>query len=291
MPNPRELVDAVYRLSFASFVCRAFEAINPGRPLSLNWHIDHICDQLQQMVQGRIPNRLVINLPPRSLKSYIVSVCLVAWLLGRNLTLRIICASYSEDLSNKFSRDCRALMETKLYKRLFRTRLNPRKTTESEFETTQGGFRLATSVGGTLTGRGCDVLVIDDPTKSNEVNSELALQNAIDWFRNTAMSRLDQPSEGMIIVTQQRLHVNDLSGMLIERGWPALIIPAICTQVTDYVLANNEVYHRAIGEVLQADRISVEALNEIKNDVGSRIFAAQYQQDPAPMEGDLIKVE
>ena len=155
----------------------------------------------------------------------------------------------------------------------------------------RGGFRLATSVGGTLTGRGCDILIIDDPIKSNDVTSEVALQGANDWFSNTALSRLDNPSQGLIIVTQQRLHVEDLSGALIERGWLALVIPAIATEPTDYVLAPNEFYHRPTGEVLQADRISVEALNEIKDGVGSRVFAAQYQQDPTPLEGNLVRTD
>jgi predicted phage terminase large subunit-like protein len=290
MTNPRELVDAVYRLSFASFVYRAFEVVNPGRKLVHGWHIDCICYLLQQMVEGRSDNRLVVNLPPRSLKSYIISVCLVAWLLGRDPTLRIICASYAEDLSAKFSRDCRALMETKFYKRLFpRTRLNPKKTTESEFETTRGGFRLATSTAGILTGRGGDILIIDDPTKAADVNSKVGLQGASEWLSNTVVSRLDHLSKGLIIVTMQRLHVDDLSGVLIGRRWPALVIPAIATEPSDYALGPNEFYHRPIGEALQPERNGVEALKKIKDEMGSRIFAAQFQQDPMPLEGNLIE--
>jgi predicted phage terminase large subunit-like protein len=288
----REDVDVVYRTSFGAFVFRVFEFVNSGRKLMYNWHIDCICYRLEQMVEGRCNNRLVVNLPPRSLKSYIISVFLVAWLLGRDPTLRIICASYAEDLAAKFSRDCRTLMETKFYKRLFpRTRLNPKKATETEFETTRGGFRLATSIGGGLTGRGCDVLIIDDPIKAGDANSEVARQSANDWLTNTAMSRLDYPSKGLIIVTMQRLHPEDLSGTLIEAGWPKLVIPAIATEPTTYALGPDEFYHRPIGEALLADRISVEDLNKLKEDMGSRNFAAQYQQDPMPLEGDWIKVE
>jgi predicted phage terminase large subunit-like protein len=288
----REDIDAVYRNSFGAFVYRAFEILNLRRKLDYNWHIDAICYRLEQMVDGQSDKRLVINLPPRTLKTLIVSICLVAWLLGRDPTLRIICASYAEDLSNKLSRDCRALMETKFYKRVFpHTRLNPKKSNEGEFETTRRGYRLATSVGGSLTGRGGDVIIIDDPIKANDVDSELALQNANGWFNNTVMSRLDDPSKGLIIITMQRLHVGDLSGVLIERGWPSLVIPAIATETVTYVLGPDEFYHRPIGEALQADRVNVEDLNKLKVGIGSRIFAAQFQQDPAPLEGNLIRAD
>ena len=147
------------------------------------------------MVTGDARKRLILNLPPRTLKSFIASVALPAWLLGRNPSTRIICASYSDELSTKFSRDCRALLETPFYKRVFPgTKLNPRKASEGEFETTKRGYRLATSVGGTLTGRGGEVLIVDDPIKANDAESEVARKAAIEWFRNTALSRLDDPA-------------------------------------------------------------------------------------------------
>jgi hypothetical protein len=121
-------------------------------------------------------------------------------------------------------------MESRFYKRVFPTRLNPKKSTETEFETTKRGSRLATSVGGTLTGRGGDVFIIDDPTKANDANSEVALEGANEWLRNTALSRLNDQSKSLVVVTQQRLHTDDLSGVLIERGWPSLVIPAIATR-------------------------------------------------------------
>jgi hypothetical protein len=168
MTIDRNLADAIYRIDFGAFTYRAFEAVNPGQRLIANWHIDTICYQVQQMVSGEARKRLVVNLPPRTLKSFILSVALPAWLLGRKPSTRIICASYSDELATKFSRDCRALLETPFYKRVFPgTRLNPRKASEGEFETTQRGSRLATSVGGTLTGRGGGVLIVDDPTKAN----------------------------------------------------------------------------------------------------------------------------
>ena len=206
--------------------------------------------QLETGRSGKLPTRiypndLVINLPPRSLKSFLISIAWVAWMLGRNSDLQFICASYSEDLSHKFSRDCRARMESRFYKRVFRTKINPRKSTETGFETTKRGLRLATSIGATVTGRGADIFIIDDPTKSNDAYSEVALEAANEWFRTTALSRRNNPGKTtLMLVVQQWLHTNDLSGFLIEHGWPSLVMPAIATEEQDYAIADGEVYHR-----------------------------------------------
>jgi len=290
MTIDRNLADAVYRINFGAFTYRAFEAVNPGQRLIANWHIDTICYQVQQMVIGEAKKRLILNLPPRSLKSFIASVALPAWLLGRQPSTRIICGSYSDELATKFSRDCRALLETPFYKRVFPgTQLNPKKASEGEFETTKRGFRLATSVGGTLTGRGGGVLIVDDPIKANDAESEIARRAAIDWFRNTALSRLDEPAESIICLAMQRLHVDDLSGILIEQGWPKLVLPAIALEAADYLIGEDEVYHRPAGQLLQPMRDSFEAIEELKLGVGSRVFAAQYQQNPTPADGNMIK--
>ena len=120
-------------------------------------------------------------------------------------------------------------------------------------------------------------------------NSQVALEAANEWFRNTALSRLNDQSKSLVVVTQQRLHTDDLSGALIERGWSSLVIPAIATEAQDYALSDGEVYHRPAGELLQADRDRPEVIEEIKLSVGSRIFASQYQQNPTPPEGNMIK--
>jgi len=285
----RAEASVVYRHNFGAFVHAAFQALYKY-PLEANWHIDHICFQIEKTVTNADRGRIVVSLPPRSLKSFILSVCLPAWLLGRDPAARIICASYSEDLAFKFSRDCRALMARRFYKEVFpQSRLNPRKATEGEFETTRRGYRLATSVGGTLTGRGGDVLIVDDPIKAKDAGSETALAAANEWFASTALSRLDSPKRSKIIVTMQRLHVDDLAGVLIERGWPAILLPAIATEEAQHALDTTDTYHRPIGELLQPRRDSAEALEELKREIGGRIFAAQYRQDPTPPDSNMIK--
>src|SRR5262249_50603101 len=149
--------------------------------------------------------------------------------------------------------------------------------------------RFTTSVGGTLTGRGCNFMIIDDPSKADDAHSVVALQSAIDWFRNTALTRLDHPPTSVVIVTMQRLHVNDLSGVLIDSGWAKLVLPAIANGQPDSIRVEGEIYIRAIGQLLKPVRDTIENFEEIKRDLESRVFAAQYQQNPPPPEGNMIK--
>ena len=243
------------------------------------------------MVDGQNnERRLVINLPPRTLKTFIVSKSFVAWLLGRDPTSRRS-ASYAADLADKLSRDCRALIGSKFYKRVFpRTRLNPKRPTRANLkppgEDTDSQHPSEAAL-----------LAEAGTSSSSMMRSKLLMQIPKPPCRqqmvgySTVASRLDHPSLGLIIVTMQRLHVDDLAGILIESGWPTLAIPAIATEPTDYVVAADEVYSRPAGEVLQPDRNCIEILDEIKRQIGSRHFAAQYQQNPAPTEGNLIKAD
>ena len=181
-------------------------------------------------------------------------------------------------------------METGFYKRLFpRTRLSSRKTSETEFETTARGSRLATSVGGTLTGRGADLLIIDDPMKGQDAYSELVRTGTADWFNGTAMSRLNEPARSKVIVVMQRLHADDLAGYLIDKKWRALIMPAVAIKTKKYTVGPQKYYTRRKGELLQRKRDSRGVLDEIQRERGSHVFASQYQQDPVPPDGNLIK--
>jgi predicted phage terminase large subunit-like protein len=289
MNNERKIADDVYRKSFGAFTYRAFEILNPGQKLIPSPHIDVVCYAIEQMVRGESSPKLVLNQPPGTLKSHIVSICLPAWILGKNPSVRIIAASYSEELARKFSRDTRALMETEFYKRVFRrTRLNPRKSAETEFETTQRGYRIATSIGGTVTGRRGDILIVDDPIKANDADSEVALTGANDWFQNSALSRLDSPAS-LVFVVMQRLHQRDLSGTLIEKGWPSLIFPAVAIETQTYLIGENKTYTRRKGELLQPERDTPEEMDAKRLDIGSRLWEAQYQQNPTPPEGNIIK--
>jgi hypothetical protein len=183
------LLDAVLRRDLASFVAKVFETLCPGETYLDTWHINCLAWHLEPALSGK-RLRLIVNLPPRSLKSIVTSVALPAYVLGHDPSRRIIVVSYSDELARKHARDTRIILESDWYRRVFpATRVNPRKNTETEFTTTRHGFRLATSIGGTLTGRGGDTLVIDDPIKPAEAESEAERRRVNEFYDKTLYSR------------------------------------------------------------------------------------------------------
>jgi len=287
--SPRALLDAILRSDLYSFVQAAFTIVSSGDAFLPNWHLEAITYALSRVASGDI-NRLIITVPPRHLKSICASVAFPAFLLGRDPTRRIICVSYSDALARKHASDCRALMRSSEYHRLFpRTRISPSKDTETEVMTTARGFRLATSVGGTLTGRGGNVLIIDDPMKPQDAISQAARESEAHWYSNTLLTRLDSKSEGAIIVVMQRLHVDDLVGRLLEQGgWTILNLPAIAETDQRIPVGPGRFHLFRAGEVLHPEREPRSVLDEIKRSMGSSDFAAQYLQDPVPLTGNMI---
>ena len=297
MKSPKQIsqkqYDAVMRQDLSTFLHRSFAELNPGTAYLDNWHIQVLADRLEQCRRGEI-KRLLISLPTRSLKSHCVSIAFPAWLLAHDPSTQIICASYSQDLSEKLSRDCRTLMQSHAYCKIFGTRLSDTKQTAAEFVTTRQGFRMATSVGGTLTGRGADFIIIDDPQKPDEALSELSRERTIDWFKNTVSTRLNDKSKGCFIVVMQRLHEDDLIGHLEgQGGWSVLRFPAKAeeTEVHTYrTMLGEETFTRRPGEALHPERESVELLNKMKALLGEYNFAGQYQQRPSPTGGGIVKL-
>jgi hypothetical protein len=146
---------------------------------------------LTDVAERRI-KRLIINVPPRHLKSICASVAFTAWLLGRFPSKKIICTSYGQDLVDKMANDCRTIMTSPWYGELFlNTKLAKKRGRLKDFETTEHGYRLSTSTGSGLTGRGADILIIDDPIKPDEAYSDVTRKNVNDWFDGTASTRLD----------------------------------------------------------------------------------------------------
>ena len=285
------MLDAILRRDLYTFVQAAFGVVSPGDSLARNWHLEAITYALTRVLSGET-RRLIITVPPRSLKSICASVAFPAFVLGQDPTRRIICVSYSEGLARKHANDGRALMRSPLYRAFPNTRIDAGKDTELEVATTKrGAFRLATSVGGTLTGRGGNLLIIDDPLKPQEAQSETARDNLRQWYTNTLLSRLDNKAEDAIVVVMQRLHVDDLVGHLLEHGgFDHLDLPAIA-EVDEAIPLGPGRHHgrRSVGDVLHPEREPLPVLDEIKRAMGSLEFSAQYQQRPIPLGGNLIK--
>ena len=287
----RSVLSALLRRDLAAFTQRCFQTVVPGQEFLPNWHIEAIARHLELCRSGHI-QRLIVTLPPRNLKSICASVAFPAFALGHDPSLRIVCVSYSQDLTAKHARDCRAVVESRWYQRLFpRTRIDRRKNAEAEFETTARGTRLGTSVGGTLTGRGGNLIVIDDAMKPTDAMSETKRRAVNEWYDTTLASRLDRKTEGVIVLVMHRLHVEDLVGHVLEKGegWTHLDLPAIAEEPEEVAIGEGRVYKRAAGELLHPALEPQAALDRMKAEMGSQGFSAQYQQAPIPLEGALIK--
>lgn len=276
------------------FVERVFAELNPGDPFLHNWHIDLIVQHLEAARAGKIL-RLAVNIPPRNLKSIIVSVAYVAWLLGHDPTTKVICASYNEDLAARLGRMCLQVMQAEWYRTLFpKTRLASDRPSAEFFETTVGGYRVAASVGGTLHGLGADYLIIDDPTKPEEAASDARRQFGNEWFSQSAVTRLNDKRRGRIILIMQRLHEDDLTGYVVAQGgWTHLSLPAIAQEDETHAITTpfGVVCHRRReGEALHPDREPIEELAKLRTSMGSAFFSAQYLQSPTPPGGGIVKI-
>ena len=281
---------ALLRNNFTAFVRKVFVTLESGQAYVPNWHLEAIAYQLERVGRGEI-KRLIINMPPRSLKSMTASVAFPAFVLGHNPARRIICVSYSGDLAKKHANDFRAVLQAPWYQRLFeRTRIG-QKDSETEIELTARGFRLATSVGGTLTGRGGDLIVIDDPLKPDDAYSEAKRNAANEWFKNTLLSRLDDKRTGAIIIVMQRVHMDDLTGFVTSQSdeWEILNLPAIAEVDEVIPISDTKAHRRRVGEALSPVREPLSVLENMKVQLGSDAFSAQYQQMPVPPGGATIK--
>jgi predicted phage terminase large subunit-like protein len=285
--------DATLRGDFANFAERAFIHLHPRARFAINWHIDLVAARLARVLAGDV-RRLVVNLPPRHLKSHLGSVAFPAWWLGHRPQARILCVSYAQELAEKLSRDCRHIVASAWYRQLFSTRLSRGRNAAAEFETTAQGYRLATSLGGVVTGRGADLIVIDDPLKAEEAVSRARREAANEWFDQTLYSRLDDKERGAIVLVMHRLHEDDLtSHVLAQEAWEVLRLPAIAEADERWEIAAalgppRHVVRRA-GEALHPEREPLATLEKIRRTLGEYNFAGQYQQMPAPLEGGLVR--
>lgn len=283
---------ALLRSDFGSFARKVVQETAPDRKYLHNWHLDAMIWQVERIVAGDI-NRLIVSVAPRSLKSTIFSVALPAFFLGLDPTIRVIVVSYSQDLAQELAYQTRRVMETDWYRETFPgTRISADKRANEMFKTTRNGFRLATSIGGPITGFGADVIIIDDPLKPEDAFSETKRQRVNDYFSSTLLSRLDDKARGSIVIVMQRLHEEDLVGHVLPMDdWHHLKLPAIATRREKIETGTDSSHMRQPGDILHPARETRETLEIIRKTLGPQAFSAQYQQDPVPPEGALFKLE
>ena len=283
-----------YRRSFYLFSLEAFKVLHNGQPMDENWHIKYLCDELQKEAL-RIVNHeprekhLLINVPPRTLKSELVNVFFSVYLWILDDSIQFISSSYSSTLSVALSVQARRLILSDWFKELFPyVELSADEKQKTKYSTPKGGLRYATSTGGTVTGMGADVIVIDDPQNPQHARSDKERENSNTFFNETLRSRLNNPSEGMFIIIMQRLHENDLTGMLLDlepNEWKHISLPA---EVSDNVVPSYLKDFYTDG-LLFPQRLNFKTLEGFKIGLGSYGYSGQYMQLPSPSEGGLLK--
>jgi predicted phage terminase large subunit-like protein len=286
-----ETVDTLCRHMLLAFLVKVFETLHPSGPaLAPNWHIEAMCRLLEKVDNGDT-TRLIMEVPPRHLKSILTSVAFTAWLLGRNPGIKIIVASYAGELAEKHARDLRLVMNSDWYKALFPdTRI--KSDTANEITTTEGGGRRAVSLGGTVTGLGADLIIIDDLMKAADASSDAETRRVHDFYTSTLLSRLNDQRSGKIVVIQQRLAEYDLVGFLKENArFEVASFPSIAQIDETFDLGRGEHHHRKRGDILFPALQPEETLSQIRREIGNAAFAAQYLQNPAAPEGNRIRMD
>lgn len=284
-------VDALVRKNFYYFVLKFFSILNHGKKFHANWHHRAIAHEVMRCRESFELSRLLINLPPQHGKSELVSVLYVAWLLGRDPTLNILCISYGETVAERFALLTLEVMKSAEYRRLFpKTKLV--KTAWNEIVTSEGGRRSARSVHGPITGHPADVIIIDDPHKIDSSLTKLEITKVLAWADETLAARLTNPSKGIIICVMQRVRLDDLTGYYLSKPnepWRQLKLPLVAVEDEWIPIGPDEVYHRKKGEILHPEwRGEKDVLIAKQNPF---VFASQHQQDPMPDGGVILKPE
>lgn len=251
---------------------------------SASWLHREIARQLERVETGEV-KRLMLFVPPRHGKSELGSIMFPAWYLGKHPEKEIITSSYSADLAQDFGYKTRNLVDSEEYKELFDSELREDSKSKAKWLTKEGGGYTAVGVGGAITGRGADILIIDDPIKNREEAESLTIREKIwSWYTSTAYTRLEKGGAVILIIT--RWHKDDLAGRLLkaqEEGgdkWEVIKFPAIAT--------DNELFRKQ-GEPLWKDKYDIDSLEQIKKTIGIYDWSALYQQEPVASETQEFK--
>ena len=245
-------------------------------------HHRHIAKKFNDLANGKI-NRLIVNMPPRHTKSEFASFLLPAWMVGRNPKLKIIQATHTGELAIRFGRKAKTLIDSDDYRKIFDTRLREDSQAAGRWETAQGGEYFAAGVGGAITGRGADLLIIDDPHAEQDALSATAMESAYDWYTSGPRQRL-QPG-GKIVCVMTRWSTKDLTGKLLAHQketksdkWHVVEFPAILEDDDPPVPVWPEYW-------------KLEELESVKATLPVGKWNAQWMQNPTSEEGAILKRE
>lgn len=277
--------------SLAGFVREAWPVLEPNAKLVWNWHLDALCDHLEAVTYGRI-NRLLINVPPGSSKSLVVSVMWQAWEWGPQArrSLRYLATAFNEIPVKRDTRKCRDLILSEWYQALWPEVVLTR-TGETSFANSGTGTREGVPFGSLTSQRG-DRLIVDDPHSTETAESPAERLSTTRKFREGAINRLNDQERSAIVVVMQRLHEDDVSGVILKLGmeFTHLNLPMEFEPERRCSTSIGFIDPRAVdGELLDPVRFPRETVRKLQRDMGSYAYAGQYQQRPAPREGGAFK--
>jgi predicted phage terminase large subunit-like protein len=301
-PEPSGKAAPAVEMELMDFVRESWKILEPSTVLQENWHLELICEYLtlikDQQFRTKFPDcseGVIFNVPPRTMKSLLISVFFPAWVWTTNPERRFMFVSYSEKLSTQHSIYRRAVMESDWYRDKWRYKFTFSKdqNLKHHYENSARGAMFSTGMQSTATGMGGDVLIFDDPLNPEQALSEAEREAVNLRFDSTFRSRINDPTTGVKIIVMQRLHELDLTGHILSREegrWQHVSLPAIAEkpQHVRYP-ATGKSRDLKSGELLWRDRLPQQFLDAQKIGMGSWAFAGQYQQNPAPLEGGIIK--
>jgi predicted phage terminase large subunit-like protein len=277
--------------SLRSYVEQAWPILEPSVPFLSNWHIDYLVEHLEAVTAGQI-TRLLINIPPRYMKSILVSVLWPTWEWVQHPSRRWIFASHAESLAIKHSLDRRGVLLSSWYQQRWgtRVRLASDQNEKREFLNTRRGHMAVTSIGGSILGKGGNRIVVDDPHNPTQAESDTQREAALRFFSRTLSTRLDNKNTDAIVVVMQRLHERDLAALCLDLGFTHVCIPAEAEIAARFVFPRSgRVSERPVGDVLWAERENATVLAQQRQLLGAAAYAGQYQQRPAPAGGAVFK--
>jgi predicted phage terminase large subunit-like protein len=281
---------------FGAFCRRAWKEIEPGKALEWSWHHELVSEYLMLCYEREI-TRIIFTMPPRGLKSKLISVFFGAWVWAKSPHQSLILTSYSDSLSEELNMARRTLLQSAWYQTTFpgKVQFTADQNRREKYRNTAGGQSVATSVEGVLTGLGADYLLVDDILSPQQSYSDLERNNANRFFDSTLRSRLNDPMTGVIVIVCQRLHEADLVGHVTEAEpgvWTHVNLPLECEQDEEIVFPlSGRVVHRKQGDLLHPARWPKAWVEKQKRTVGPFIWASQFQQRPAPSGGAIFKNE
>ena len=290
--------------SLSAFIRKAWHVVEPGQKYDHNWHVDFICEHLEaitegmRMEDGRWYNRLLVNVPPGTSKSLLLNVFWPAWEWGPRAMphLRYVCAAHKiENLSARDSRRMRQLITSEWYQSHWGDRVQLARDQNEKLNFVNGaqGFRIATAIT-SLTGIRGDRVIIDDPHSVDSAASEVQRQAEVQTFLEAIPSRLNNPKKSAIIVIMQRLHEDDISGVILDKqlGYDHIMLPMLFDPIRATPTLLGAVDPRTEpNELLFPKRFPIEVVKRDRAVMGEFGFAGQYQQEPAPRGGGIIQRE